>query len=197
MNYLDKQNKECNYTGYLKNYVTYPPNGLLPVPGDNVEFTPGCDLWTEIYEAALIINPAFNIYRIFDQVSLLIFPKLLVQFLIHSSVVATPVGRPGLPVRHCDLPSVRQLMTASVYSEATESPIYFDREDVKKAIHAPVDKTWLECTDINVFPNGDDSLPPTFTVLPNVIEQSVRSVIMHGLGDYVLIAEGARIALQK
>ena len=88
-------------------------------------------------------------------------------------------------------------MTASVYSEATESPIYFDREDVKKAIHAPVDKTWLECTDINVFPNGDDSLPPTFTVLPNVIEQSVRSVIMHGLGDYVLIAEGARIALQK
>ena len=99
MNHLDKQNKECNYTGYLKNYVTYPPNGLLPVPGDNVEFTPGCDLWTEIYEAALIINPAFNIYRIFDQVSILIFPKLLVQVLIDSSVVATPVGRPGLPVR--------------------------------------------------------------------------------------------------
>lgn len=78
-----------------------------------------------------------------------------------------------------------------------QSPIYFDREDVKKAIHAPVNQTWLECSDINVFPNGDASLPPTFTVLPGVIEKSDRSVIIHGLGDFILIAEGARVALQK
>ena len=56
---------------------------------------------------------------------------------------------------------------------------------------------WVECTDINVFPNGDSSLPPAFTVLPNVIEKSKRSVIVHGLGDFILIAEGARIVLQK
>lgn len=84
-----------------------------------------------------------------------------------------------------------------IISQAAESPIYFDRQDVKKAIHAPLDQTWFECSDIDVFPDGDASLPPTFTVLPGVIEQSVRSVIMHGLGDYVLIAEGARLALQK
>jgi carboxypeptidase D len=34
-------------------------------------------------------------------------------------------------------------------------------------------------------------------VLPNVIEKSERSVIVHGLGDFVLIAEGARIVLQN
>jgi carboxypeptidase D len=77
------------------------------------------------------------------------------------------------------------------------SPVYFDREDVKKAIHAPLDQTWSECTDTNVFPEGDASLPPAFTVLPDVIEKSNRSVIIHGLGDYVLIAEGARVVFQK
>ena len=76
-------------------------------------------------------------------------------------------------------------------------PIYFDREDVKKAIHVPVNQTWTECSDTDVFPNGDASLPPVFTVLPEVIEKSNRSVIIHGLGDYILIAEGARLVLQK
>ena len=77
-----------------------------------------------------------------------------------------------------------------------QSPIYFDREDVKKAIHAPLNQTWSECS-AGVFPNGDPSLPPAFTVLPGVIEKSNRSVIVHGLADYILIAEGARVVLQK
>ena len=77
------------------------------------------------------------------------------------------------------------------------APVYFDRQDVRKAIHAPHDGTWTDCSEINVFPDGDASLPPAFTVLPDVIEKSNRSVIIHGLGDYVLIAEGARVVLQK
>jgi carboxypeptidase D len=68
---------------------------------------------------------------------------------------------------------------------------------VKAALHASPNTTWEECSSVNVFPNGDSSLPPSLTVLPNVIEKSERSVIVHGLGDFVLIAEGARIALQN
>lgn len=75
--------------------------------------------------------------------------------------------------------------------------MYFDRADVKAAIHAPADVDWALCTDTEVFPNGDSSLPPAFTVLPKVIEKSKRSVIVHGLGDFLLIANGARIVLQK
>ena len=80
-----------------------------------------------------------------------------------------------------------------------QSPIYFNRTDVKEAIHAPADVNWSECSETveDVFPNGDASLPPAFTVLPHVIEKSVRSVIVHGLADYILIAEGARIVLQN
>jgi carboxypeptidase D len=73
MKYLDEQNKACNYAGYLDKYLKYPPAGPLPLPGHDVENDPGCDLWTDIYTAALVINPAFNIYRIFDMVSILRF----------------------------------------------------------------------------------------------------------------------------
>jgi carboxypeptidase D len=78
-----------------------------------------------------------------------------------------------------------------------QTPVYFDRADVKAAIHAPVEVEWAECGEANVFPNGDASLPPAYTVLPNVIEKSQRVVIVHGLADFVLIAEGTRIVLQK
>ena len=73
------------------------------------------------------------------------------------------------------------------------SPIYFDREDVKRAIHAPLNVKWTECSNINVFPRGDGSLPQSLSVLPSVIEKSERAVIVHGLADFILIAEGCVI----
>lgn len=63
---LDAKALACGYSDYSEKYVTYPPTGLLPLPGGNIEFAEGCDLWDEIFNAALIVNPAFNIYRIFD-----------------------------------------------------------------------------------------------------------------------------------
>ena len=83
------------------------------------------------------------------------------------------------------------------FEQAQTLPLYFNRDDVKAAIHAPLDVDWTECSNINVFPDGDNSLPPVFSVLPNVIEKSERAVIVHGLADFVLISEGTRIALQK
>ena len=81
------------------------------------------------------------------------------------------------------------LLVSGTFTEE-QSILYFDRKDVKEAIHAPVNVDWVECTNTNVFPNGDASLPPVFTVLPGVIEKSKRSVIIHGLGDFILIADG-------
>jgi carboxypeptidase D len=69
MAHLEKKAAKCNYTGYVDKYVTYPPTGLLPLPGDSVEFAKGCDVWDDIFYNALIINPAFDIYRIWDTVS--------------------------------------------------------------------------------------------------------------------------------
>lgn len=68
MAHLDAAAARCGYTGYFEKHVTYPPKGLLPLPGRSVEADPGCDLWDEIFDAAVTVNPAFNIYRIFDTV---------------------------------------------------------------------------------------------------------------------------------
>lgn len=53
----------------MDKYVTYPPRGPLPLPGTSVEFDDGCDVFDMIASAAMIVNPAFNPYRIFDMVS--------------------------------------------------------------------------------------------------------------------------------
>jgi carboxypeptidase D len=68
---LDSIAAMCNYTDYTTKYVTYPPQGPLPLPGTSTVYDPGCDVWDMIFNAALLVNPAFNIYHIFDTVSAL------------------------------------------------------------------------------------------------------------------------------
>lgn len=68
MNFLDSRAAACNYANYSATHLTYPPKGLLPLPGESVEADEGCDVWDEIFDAALLINPAFDIYRVFDTV---------------------------------------------------------------------------------------------------------------------------------
>ena len=63
---LDDTAQKCNYAGYVEKYVTFPPKGPLPMPGKSTFADPGCDIWNEILTAVLIVNPAFNVYRIFD-----------------------------------------------------------------------------------------------------------------------------------
>ncbi|KAJ3506989.1 hypothetical protein NMY22_g17076 [Coprinellus aureogranulatus] len=162
MSHLDETAEKCGYTDYMKTYVTYPPNGTLPLPNNTAKVEPECDVWDMIFEAALQINPAFNIYRIFDT-----YP-----------ILWDVLGFPG-----------------SFPDE--QSPIYFDRPEVKAAINAPADVKWEECSSVDVFPNGDRSPDSALSVLPGVIEKSKRAVIIHGLADYILMADGTRIAIQN
>lgn len=78
-----------------------------------------------------------------------------------------------------------------------QSPIYFDREDVKRAIHAPLNVTWTDCIEEIFADYVDRSEPSSHSVLPRVIERSERAVIVHGLADFDLIADGTRILIQK
>lgn len=72
---------QCNYNSYLKKYLTYPPPPApFALPGISIETDPGCDVHTEIIKAALLLNPAFNIYRIFDMVYYLLLVYLPLQF---------------------------------------------------------------------------------------------------------------------
>jgi len=99
---LDKKAATCNYAGYVDKYVTYPPKGLLPLPGKSTDADEGCDLWDEIFHAALIVNPAFNIYRIFDTVSIRRSACHLMSRYIFTDffkfLVSHSMGCPWLPV---------------------------------------------------------------------------------------------------
>lgn len=83
--------------------------------------------------------------------------------------------------------------------------IYFNRTDVKEALHAPLDSNWLQCSDINVFGNGnatstasDASRPPaTNGVLERVIEHTNNTIIGSGDLDMLLSTNGTLFAIQN
>ncbi|KAI0689094.1 alpha/beta-hydrolase [Cytidiella melzeri] len=163
MAHLDSTAAACGFTNYSAEHVTYPPKGLLPLPARSTEAVAGCDVWDQIFDAALLINPAFDIYRIFDT-----YP-----------ILWDVLGFPGS------------------FPQTQVSPLYFDRQDVKMALHAPLNVTWTECSERSVFAHGGDTSPPSYTVLPNVIEKNERTVVVHGLADFILIAEGTRAIIQN
>ena len=66
MRQIDAKAARCGYSSYVSRYLTYPPRGKLPIPGRSTVADPGCDIWTDIVLAALNVNPAFNIFRVFD-----------------------------------------------------------------------------------------------------------------------------------
>ncbi|ORY87131.1 Alpha/Beta hydrolase protein [Protomyces lactucae-debilis] len=74
--------------------------------------------------------------------------------------------------------------------------LYFNRTDVQMAINAPP-TSWTTCARSPVFPNGDTSPNVVKQVLPNLIEQIGRVIVVHGMLDLVLIEEGTRLALQS
>ncbi|CCM06576.1 uncharacterized protein FIBRA_08854 [Fibroporia radiculosa] len=82
--------------------------------------------------------------------------------------------------------------------ETQVSPLYFDRDDVKRTVHVPADTNWTVCSDAPVFVNDTDtSVPPFLSIMPDLIEKSERVVVVHGLLDYVLMPEGVRLAIQN
>lgn len=87
--------------------------------------------------------------------------------------------------------------------------LYFNRTDVKKAIHTALDVDWIACTDKPVFvpdnnkmePSGfadaDRSEPSSFQKVPQVIDATQKVIIGHGLLDMILIANGTLLTIQN
>ncbi|KAF8584818.1 alpha/beta-hydrolase [Ramaria rubella] len=158
----------CGYTDYLDDFVTYPPKGQLPLPNG----TAGT------FSATAACR-------------------------LHSPIQrAVTVLNPAFDVYRVS-DTWPNLWSVLGFPRSTQEFIYFNRTDVQDAIHAPHIE-WESCTSGSVYinpatggPGNDQSLPTTLSVLPNVIEKSIRTVIVHGLADFILVAEGTRIAIQN
>ncbi|KAL2068053.1 hypothetical protein VTL71DRAFT_16151 [Oculimacula yallundae] len=87
--------------------------------------------------------------------------------------------------------------TNLAYSYPGLTPLYFDRDDVKIAMHAPMSVDWVECGG-RVFVGGDDnSADPIQKVLPQVIEATNRVLISNGQLDLSIITEGSLLSIQN
>ena len=154
----------------------YPPAGPQPPPDQlpgldsNGTSRPECDnIYWDAFEAALLINPCFDIYQVATTCPMLWdvlgCKSERTQFSrLHANIYTVPGSQTYLP---------------------QGASIYFDREDVKKAINAP-NITWEECSSDDVFVDGTDTSPPSgITVLPSVIERTNNVIIGHGALDMI------------
>ncbi|KAH8911794.1 alpha/beta-hydrolase [Coniochaeta sp. PMI_546] len=166
---IHARDKACGYSAWVDKYLAYPPKGHIPMPLPGTNATTGRTL-----------RECSSIYDdIFDAI-LLINPCFdIYQVATTCPILWDVLGFPGsLPY----LPDGAQ--------------IYFDRPDVKAAIHAP-NVTWEECSSDDVFVGGDSSLPSSITVLPGVIERTNNVIIGHGALDMILLANGTLLGIQN
>lgn len=166
---IKAREKKCGYRDFMDEYLVYPPKGHIPMP------LPGTD------NKGNTRDECWNIYwDIFDAISLLNPCFDIYQVGTTCPLLWDVLGFPGsMPY----LPDGAQ--------------VYFDRADVKKAIHAP-DVAWEECSSDDVFVKGEDkSLPSTMSVLPNVIDKTKNVIVGHSSMDMILIANGTLLALQN
>ncbi|KAG9699739.1 serine carboxypeptidase, partial [Aureobasidium melanogenum] len=169
---MENLHQSCGYADYIDKYLTFPASGVQPPVLFNFTSDASCDLFDLINEAALVVNPCFDIYEI-TQICPLLWDVL------------------GFP-------------TQLVYSPAG-ADVYFNRTDVKRAIHAPLNVSWAECSNNAVFTGGnsgpetegDTSPDPIQHVLPQVIEATNRVLIGNGDFDMIIITNGTLMSIQN
>lgn len=83
-------------------------------------------------------------------------------------------------------------------------PVYFNRTDVKVAMHAPLDVSWSDCAPNPVFvgdggpqDEGDISPDPIQNVLPRVIEATNRVLVANGDLDIDIMTNATLLAIQN
>ena len=167
---LESLDESCGYAALREQYFTFPASGVQPAHFFNFTSEANCDVFDLIDNAALTLNPCFDIYEVNQQC-----PLLWDVLSFPTQLVYTPEG----------------------------ATTYFNRSDVKAAIHAPSYVSWAECKG-PVFigeggpeGEGDLSSDPIQKVLPQVIEGTNRVLISNGDFDMIIITNGTLMAIQN
>ncbi|RFU80036.1 carboxypeptidase cpds [Trichoderma arundinaceum] len=165
--------KVCGYDNYVDTYLSFPPRKAQPVPSK----LPG-----SLGEGTGTISSCDAI-QYFQSTALKINPGFNVYQITQGLPIPWDVL--GLPATNPYIPPGEQ--------------IYFDRQDVKKAIHAPLDVDWKLCGTSNrgVFVVSDTSVPSSNGPLPYVIEKTNNVMINHGSLDSLLTTNGTLLAVQN
>ncbi|SMY18934.1 unnamed protein product [Zymoseptoria tritici ST99CH_1A5] len=64
MVHLHEKYESCGYKDFMDLAMTFPPNGTLPTPPDYLGQDDSCRLFNEIYSAAILVNPCWDMYQV-------------------------------------------------------------------------------------------------------------------------------------
>lgn len=159
----------CGYTDYFNKYLTYPPPpGPFPTPANSSN---GCDVFDDVYYAALEVNPCFNIYHILDTC-----PHLFGVLGIVNSGDYFP---PGAEVyfNRTDVQAAINAPVGTNWSQCTPKNVFAGSNGTNEK---------------------DQSLGPAQDgVLQHVIESLNNTIIGVGGLDYLLPINGTLLAIQN
>lgn len=62
---IRQRDSDCGYAAFRDKYLVFPPapGGSYPMPPNGS--ADGCSIWSNIFDAVSLINPAFDLYQIF------------------------------------------------------------------------------------------------------------------------------------
>lgn len=159
----------CGYTDYINTYLTFPPPGPLPLPKNS---SLDCDLFDDVFSAALAVNPCFNVYHILDTC-----PHL---FSVLGIVNQGDYFPPGAQVyfNRSDVQAAINAPVGTNWMQCTDINVF----------EGPYGNN----------SQGDESLGPAQDgVLAHVIESTNNTIIGVGGLDYLLPINGTLMALQN
>ncbi|KAL7782108.1 alpha/beta-hydrolase [Trichoderma afarasin] len=166
-----KISDECGFTEFYDRYLTFPPSGTQPIIDPVTGMLPNVTSITNTTCIATLTETVQNgILKTNPCFN-------IYNILDHCPMVYTPIDDP--------------------YSSRTDNP-YFNRADVKTAIHAPASATWHSCVlPSQVFKPNDSSLPSGQKQLPRVIETTQNVIFAHGDADWVIPMDGVLLGIQN
>ncbi|MBE7180467.1 MAG: hypothetical protein INR71_04510 [Terriglobus roseus] len=176
MSYLDLAHEYCGYANYSKYFMKFPPTAPQPTLDT---------LFNEISGPGV---PTCDLWHLVYKEAYRVNPC----FNVYEISGMCPVLYDPL-----SYPSDIQ------YDWPGAGGTYFNRTDVKRALHAPLNVSWSECSgpvfagEGGLYGLGDYSADPIVKVLPQVIEATNRVLVANGDYDMEVLTEGTLLAIQN
>ncbi|KAK6071167.1 serine carboxypeptidase [Seiridium cupressi] len=164
---IHQQHQDCGFADYLDEYLVYPPAGLQPTA------QPGLNADQDDYLPGCYID-------YWDAIL-----DLNPCFNVYE--VSAQCPEPYDPLGFA---------AGNVYSPPGAPVIYFNRTEVKQALHVPVDTDWEMCKN-GVFPTGDQSPSSSLVQIPKVIDKTQNVQLVHGTLDMVLLMNQTLLVIQN
>ncbi|PPJ52261.1 hypothetical protein CBER1_10589 [Cercospora berteroae] len=75
MTSIRNASEACGHREWMETHLTFPPpQGPFGTPPDGLEYRGGCDTWSAILDAVMLVNPCFNSYHVTDACPILYDP---------------------------------------------------------------------------------------------------------------------------